>query len=218
MTNANSHPLLPAVEQVPLHSSRLQWKRRFAQTLLSFGITHNTRPGLIELLIEGFLSWVDNRPIPPLYITNPDFQSLCDHQTTIGWDQIIKGRLSHEWSTLQREHLRSNPSPNSSLSPSPAAATWSRKLIRTLYNTWYDLWLQRNKSRHGRDYHEQQLRDREYSIRQAEQFYSQATHAPPHLQFIFRRPWEVFIQQSTTDIKAWYNLYSTWLAKELQQN
>ena len=162
----------------------------------------------MDLLIDGFISWVDQKPLPAFYTTIPAFLILIRCQSLIGWDQIIKGRLSTEWATIQQSHL-------SSLSE---ARTWQRKLIRTIYNLWYDLWSKRNASRHGHDQRERNLRTREYHLRQAEILYNVSELLPDSFNYIFRRPWEDFQTLPTNGIRTWLNLHSDHIRTTLRES
>ena len=55
-------------------------------------------------IMRGVSSWLFKKPAPPIqhisYLASYQLIKAYEHQSQIGWDQFLKGRLSTEWSTL----------------------------------------------------------------------------------------------------------------------
>jgi hypothetical protein len=61
-------------------------------------------PALVEILIKGLSSWLDQHPIE---VDNdpPEYSALVAAQTPIGWLQVFHGRISQQWSIIQQDHF-----------------------------------------------------------------------------------------------------------------
>eukprot|EP00957_Ditylum_brightwellii_P131532 10032229-Ditylum_brightwellii.AAC.1 len=61
----------------------------------------------------------------------------------LGWDNFMKGRISHHWCQAQAEYCRSFPRPKQFDS-----CTWSIKLIKAIWTIFVDVWNARNAHLH----------------------------------------------------------------------
>jgi hypothetical protein len=76
-------------------------------------------------------------------IINPTVATVATAQDTIGWDQILKGQLAHEWKISQQEALTGTEAKYKN------AQTWTTKVIQTIFELWLELWKIRNEAQHG---------------------------------------------------------------------
>ena len=122
------------------HSDTI-WNRslnRLAQTLYR----QHTDPELISTLINGLRTWHSGSP-PQCYSTNPILRQAFSAQTSIGWENALRGFLSHHWRATQALYRQS-------LLHDRHFATnrWISALIRALWNTAWDQWDYRNSILH----------------------------------------------------------------------
>jgi hypothetical protein len=86
---------------------------------------------IIKLMILAITEWrLTPHPPRPSFITQP-FYNLFQQQSTIGWDQIIHGRLSSSWNSLQRSFSQKAPT------------TWLPYMIHTIWYHSYKIWKHR---------------------------------------------------------------------------
>jgi hypothetical protein len=93
-------------------------------------------PQLISLLSLSISKWrTTTKQIKPGFLSN-EYTTLFHHQSEIGWNQVLFGRLSKEWrSALQLNyHL---------------AGQWLSYAIRTLWKAFYVVWKARCSQNHG---------------------------------------------------------------------
>jgi hypothetical protein len=82
-------------------------------------------------------------------IHDPQFLSLFNAQTTLGWPQLFQGRLVSDWGHLQEAFLHAN---NDTLNLDRryfTGAIWTRMLISLLWVGMRAQWDHRNLDRHG---------------------------------------------------------------------
>ena len=126
-----------------LSPARRAWRSDLIRSLLK-PIDSFLDPVLLDILREGLLCWfrtesIDSTPYPPRY------QRLLKQQRSIGWNNLIRGKFSEEWSYLQQQYcIRHHQT------MSHSQCQWLTKLLRTMWNRIHTLWLSRNDDRHGR--------------------------------------------------------------------
>jgi hypothetical protein len=101
-------------------------------------------PVLLDILREGLLCWlstksIDSTPYPPRY------QRLLKQQHSIGWNNLIRGKFSEEWSYLQQQYCTRH-----NRTTSHSQCQWLTKLLQTIWYRIHTLWLSRINDRHGR--------------------------------------------------------------------
>jgi hypothetical protein len=78
----------------------------------------------------------------------PIFRALVNSQNKIGWQHLLKGRFSKQWTQIQGRHIMDDPDID------PEKQSSDRWLKLTLHHLWTHLWkfwLNRNDYLHGRD-------------------------------------------------------------------
>ena len=72
-----------------------------------------------------------------------------EEQRAIGWDQILKGRISSKWGKAQGMFYMSNPTTRQEKYLTPEV--WTRKTIAALLRFTLGLWTDRCNALHGID-------------------------------------------------------------------
>ena len=92
----------------------------------------------------------DVPPTSPTYFVS-DIDTLVkkawEEQKAIGWDQILKGRISTYWGKAQGLYYRSNPDTRGSVYFS--ASLWSTATVRSMLDFSLHLWNDRCDTMHG---------------------------------------------------------------------
>jgi hypothetical protein len=83
-------------------------------------------------------------------VESPQFDSLLQSQTNMGWCQLFQGRLAQDWSRLQDEFLANNNAKFKLDRRYWTGKIWTRKLISLLWLAMRAQWDLRNADRHGR--------------------------------------------------------------------
>jgi hypothetical protein len=68
----------------------------------------------------------------------------CSEQTSIGWEHLLSGRLTHTWGTIIANHLHQQKTSDIDMT----ALTWGRKFVRLMFDLVLQLWSQRNDDGH----------------------------------------------------------------------
>jgi hypothetical protein len=91
----------------------------------------------------------NQRPLMKLGIIQTQQKERAgDHQTTIGWPQLLLGRWSQQWSRSQSAYISGSTTPPTFSNHGPM---WASILIRVIWKHCYQEWLTRNEARHGKD-------------------------------------------------------------------
>jgi hypothetical protein len=115
------------------------------QTLRDCG----TDPAIRSLLLQGISGWfATGDPVQPLQPpdTHPFYHHLLDaiaQQNAIGWDQILRGRLSSTWGLCYTSWAAYSPSPDTDR-PLDSCA-WTSRIIKWSWDLVHALWKHRNK-------------------------------------------------------------------------
>ncbi|KAG7374486.1 hypothetical protein IV203_013581 [Nitzschia inconspicua] len=90
-----------------LNPEHRKWRVTLTTSLRHRCESVDTDPALLDLLLWGLNHWIQGAPIPahrvPEWIAH-----LLHSQTTIGWDNLLLGRWSKHWTTLQLQYLQRN--------------------------------------------------------------------------------------------------------------
>jgi len=104
----------------------------------------------------------------PEYV-DPVNQCLASRQAAIGWDNLLRGRISKSWSSLQQQHRAGGD----------RDGKWVKKLAMFLLQQFLALWRQRNEDRHGRDMLTCREADHSKVLQEIEYYYERADCVPP---------------------------------------
>jgi hypothetical protein len=113
--------------------NRRRWRSDRRQALLRHTDRSDTDPALVDLLIKGLHHWFQNTTSATVP-RHPRYETLVEHQSTIGWDQLIFGRWSTLWATHQSSYLQRQqilPTPPTMVLAGPVASLLSSGPIVT---------------------------------------------------------------------------------------
>ena len=113
----------------------MEWRKTFLATLRKKLIELKTAPPLQILLLGTLRAVLDGHDPNTIPIIEP-LQHLATSQVSIGWTNLLKGRLSKEWAIAQQAHLGNRMSNDKS--------TWTTAVIDHLFQQWWILWESRN--------------------------------------------------------------------------
>jgi hypothetical protein len=171
-------------------------------------ISGKTPEKLIDALLHGLQSWTgrlagDN--ICPLYrgTVLPDDIALVQafhEQTAIGWDHLLRGRISQKWSNAYQICTGTNNAIKT--------GQWTKHLIRALWYYSKSLWVYRNGVVHGHSKEEEKAREKErlqrlveeeFKLYQGDQFI-----VSPQFAYLFsRRTKEERLQMDRDALSSW---------------
>ena len=128
------------------HSSRAEWRSQTINKVCHHRLQESD-PILIDILHDGLLRYHTNLPLVPINQYPVRFHALIIAQNSIGWDQLYKGRWSHEWCKAQNHYNTQQPPERKTL----PGQLWTLSFARLLIDQWLKLWKIRNEQRHGKD-------------------------------------------------------------------
>jgi exonuclease III len=121
---------------------------------------------------------------------------LRQSQDAIGWDHFFRGKLSPDWAHLQYIYAcRHNK-----LEPSKYWTTW---LIKYMASQAHNLWLSRNRDRHGHDSAEQYQAKLTQVRRDVTDMYSHLDHVLPDDRELFGASLESHLTQPLSQLQSW---------------
>jgi hypothetical protein len=96
----------------------------------------NVDPQLISLLTLSISKWrTTTKPIKPGFLSN-EYTTLCNHQSEIGWNQVLCCCLSKEWHSVLQLNYQ-------------LAGQWLSYAIWTLWKAFYVVWKAQCSHNHG---------------------------------------------------------------------
>jgi hypothetical protein len=84
---------------------RRRWQINLHHDLFKLFQSSNTDPVLANIMIDGLFHWFRQTPQTPQSIS-PTYDELMISQGQIGWSQLLLGRWSREWATLQTKYYQ----------------------------------------------------------------------------------------------------------------
>ena len=181
-------------------SSRMEWRKNFLTTLRKQLIELKTAPPLQTLLLGTLRAVLDGRDPNTIPIIE-SLQDLATSQASIGWNNLLKGRLSKEWAVAQQAHLGNRVLANDK-------STWTTAVIDHIFQQWWVLWESRNGDRHGRDTATELQAATLQAHRELRQVYDKyQLIVPQTLNWLFDVPLKTRLQWPTNNIRQWLN---TW--------
>jgi hypothetical protein len=109
-----------------------------------------TAPSLTEAFIQSIVCWtndveyeLDDQSHQELY--QESYDRLFKTQSTIGWDNFMKGYIAKEWGTIQMAYYRHKKANSRKFTRS----RWVGTVLTLLHQYRTDTWFMRNASLHG---------------------------------------------------------------------
>jgi len=137
-------------EHLMLCPNRDQWRKDCMKALRDFFKDWDTPLDAQELLLEGIKSVLEGRTADTIPIAD-SVAHIALTQEAIGWEELFRGRLSKSWKLHQTAHLGDRATEEVN------GKTWGSALAKTLLQQWYNLWIEWNQDRHGKDQQSQEV-------------------------------------------------------------
>jgi hypothetical protein len=133
-------------------------------------------PTIIQLIILGITEWrTTPTPTRPEFV-EPQFHALFQQQSQIGWQHIINGRFSKEWTITQNQLHPKTPS------------TWLSYTIRLIWKNFYCVWKHRCSTNHGSSTEDKRKRSLLRITPKVQQLYDKQQAIDPSDTYIFETP------------------------------
>jgi hypothetical protein len=125
------------------HPTQQQWRENFHKKMQQTMEKYETPEPMAKLWLEGLRKGMmnDNNTIK----SSPDLRHSIEAQEKIWWDQMMKGRIAHQWVQTQKEAMGDTATKKKN------ALTWATDMVALIFEQWLQLWKIRNEDRHGRD-------------------------------------------------------------------
>ena len=185
------------------HRTRTKWRRTFIKELRKLLEKRNTSLMLTTLLVESFYAVLHEQDFNHIPIPH-QLASIAFEQAEIGWDQLLKGRMTTQWQQQYEKDL--GPS---KITKKQNGDSWATAIIDFVFKQVWILWNDlRNQDRHGRDRLSREQAEQRQAIYELTQVYDQyRDNIPPHLQWILEPPLETRLHWKTSMMRAWINSF-----------
>ncbi len=198
-----------------LCESRDAWRQEQAQLFSALLVSLKTNPSLTfiakrayaSLLSSGDCSFEDAE-------LSVDETSLISSQASIGWDNMLFGRFSVEWSRLQDVHIAEEKLDGRFFS-GPA---WTSKVTQHIWRALHSLWKIRNTDLHGVTFTENETTRRTRIEPIVRQLYSRIYDLAPSDRAMFRKPLDERLQQPLSIIETWLSIVQPALDTALRDH
>jgi hypothetical protein len=184
--------------------NREEWRGKLQQTLRNTLHINKTQPDLQIILLQGVKEAIKD-PNYQMNTTNrePRFQLLIQAQNLIGWNHLIKGRLSHHWIQCQQAHIYLDPDTDST---KQSGEIWLKRVLNCIWTALWNLWLLRNDDMHGRDRPEREKRRIEKLAPRVTALYEKADTLLAADRDIFAIPLTTRLTFPSGELQAWIKL------------
>ena len=159
----------------------------------------DTAADLQELLLEGLSSVLEGRDADTIHCPATALP-IAQAQKAIGWTEILKGRISRQWSQAQQRHL-------GAFDRKKNGQTWATDIVQLILEEWLKIWKIRNDDRHGKDKQTKAQAERTQAIRELELAYEYKDHILPHHNWILETPFEQRKNLRTHSLRVWLSNY-----------
>ena len=188
---------------------RLEWRHKFLMGLRKLMESNNTPTDMIELMLEGLKAVLEDRDTATIHVP-ASVAHIAEAQQSIGWDHVLRGRLSKTWATAQQLHL-------GEFQPKTNGQTWATTIIQAILQGWLDLWHIRNGDRHGRDSQSKAQAAKAQAIRELEQLYELKEGVLPQHQWLLETPIQQRMNLKTYQLRAFINSFKPVLEESYKE-
>jgi len=189
------------------HPSRQQWKRTFLQNLRKYLTDQHTSLDATVLITDALDRVLHGNDLADLAVPR-SLEAAATSQASIGWDQLLKGRLSVEWQAHHQQHLGPRATKKKN------GLSWSISLASHILQQWYTLWELRNQDEHGRDAATKAQAAHRQALHEVELLFSQQHKVPEPYQHWYSRGQDFICQQNVSYIRAWISALAPIVAME----
>ena len=168
----------------------------------------DTDPVLSDILTDGINSVFTGCPISDSSYPLP-YRLLCRQQALIGWDNLLRGFASTEWSALEASYQQAHD-----LKIAPA-------IVFTIHHVWpvlHELWVFRCSQRHARDLERHTNEVRRQVIASITDLYNQRHLVLPTDRSVFPSDLTQHLQSSTSDLQAWLLNHQSYLRHSISES
>ena len=182
--------------------SRDQWRQKWWLSVEAFHESHATHPLLRHVFREAVQQWFhpEEPDIVSPILFPQDVRRLILSQNSIGWRQILRGRFTNEWQTIQNAYYMRHKAKSKY---KRTGSQWQKQFITVIWEQWFQLWGIRNGEVHGTTTASRAQAQRREVARQVTAIYSSREFMEPEVQSLLATDQETQLQQPTHTTKNW---------------
>jgi hypothetical protein len=181
---------------------------KLKETLSDF----ETPPDMKIALLYGIEQWLKMEDFgaqqviewPPTAYTydqtaHKDIQSAFENQNEIGWDELIRGRMSKQWGRIMEKHFRRTQAPKRH-----NRIAWEQTIVKCMWRLFEATWIARNELEHGANEQETTTKQEEQINKSIQRSYIQdRNNVNNNDGRLFQTPMNVLLQKSLDYKRAW---------------
>ena len=150
------------------HPDRLKWISPLIKDLREVCKKTKMTGELTQLLIDGVYCYLHDTQLENPQSYPDSIQGLIAEQEQIGWQQLLRGRISKQWRQLHDSSFSARSIKKTNMN---SGTYWASKIINTIWGHIYKLWITRNQARHGIDAPEQKAKLRLQHLSELQMYY-----------------------------------------------
>jgi len=190
----------------------MAWREAFVKTLQEKATKLRLDPELVQIMKSGCLRFLRNQPtLDPSTYPDARHQRLIQQQNEIGWRNFMRGRWTKKWAHQQHRFSQKQKQTKTSKT---IGRNWVSIMIRTIWDSIYELWEQRNQDLHGSDLESYKEAQRQKMLRELRHAYGTKANQPPHCQPLFQVPLDEMEQLNNHRIQNWLSLWQPVLDQD----
>jgi hypothetical protein len=191
--------------------ARMDWAVSTLRQLAAVSIKRSDHHDIIlDIFVSGLEHWMSGICLPVTDYPS-EFHDLIQSQELIGWNQLLRGRVSILWAKHVDELVSSKPTHH----PSSSGHLWVKSMILKLWDQFFVLWEERNAVVHGADQSEQTKCRKARLLREIHQLHELRSEVLPADQIFFistatsdDAKIDTFVQaHGPTFLQNWINVY-----------
>ena len=187
------------------HPSRLVHKQHLLTQLRNQLKSLTTDPTLKMILLEG-INYLLTGHSPSFPTNTSPYHHLVQTQSTIGWDNLLRGFLSKEWSRLHTIYIVNHPHSSTDPSKNPFLA-----LLNTIIGEIHSIWKFRSAQRHSKDvaiHENERLRQ---TNQQITDLYQLKSLVLPTNQSVFKSTLQDHLTDNLSALTAWIHNHAQYI-------
>ena len=135
-------------------------------------------------------------------------------QESIGWGQVMKGRLSKKWGEAQHIYYQMNP--DTKREKRFNQKTWTKATIKSFIDMSLGMWDDRCKVLHGRTVDEKRKIKKEKILGKARQCFDQQDRVMEQDMYMFDGGWESLETRGALYLEKWVASYEVAASQKIQ--
>jgi predicted RNA-binding Zn-ribbon protein involved in translation (DUF1610 family) len=128
-------------------------RKKFKNEFRALLINSNTNETIARVLSFTINAWIEHKQLPKLDDLAPDASAVLrkayNFQTTIGWEQLFKGRIDIRWGEMFNHEKQQQTYKQQSTKYATDTETWGSKIIILTWQIVLDCWFARNEVEHN---------------------------------------------------------------------